>query len=174
MRTRQQARRAARWYHGFYQVAGILSGIVVAFVTVVIFYEVIKRYALNAPTSWTLDFTRFVYVYGGMGAIAYATYRRAHIRVDILYDRFPRPLRRALDAAGLVAFLGFLAVLVWQSLSALAASLAYDQHHSGDLDWPLASTLAAVPLIGVLIAVPLCRQLWQVASPAADREPDDA
>jgi TRAP-type mannitol/chloroaromatic compound transport system permease small subunit len=60
-------------------------------------YEVICRYALNAPTVWAYD---MAYMIGGsMMALGmgYVLQERGHVRVDVLYDLLPQRLRLLLD-----------------------------------------------------------------------------
>ena len=67
-------------------------------------YEVICRYALNAPTVWAYDMS---YMIGGsMMALGmgYVLQERGHVRVDILYDMLPMRMRRLLDLIFTVLF----------------------------------------------------------------------
>jgi TRAP-type mannitol/chloroaromatic compound transport system permease small subunit len=64
---------------------------------VTITYEVICRYALNAPTVWAYD---MAYMIGGsMMALGmgYVLQERGHVRVDVLYDMLPMRVRQLLD-----------------------------------------------------------------------------
>ena len=59
--------------------------------------EVLLRYFFNAPTIWAHETTIFLcgaaFLYGGL----YCTARDRHIRVVLIYDTLPPPLRRVLD-----------------------------------------------------------------------------
>lgn len=60
-------------------------------------YEVICRYVFNAPTVWAYDMT---YMIGGtMMALGmgFVLKEKGHVRVDILYDRFPAKVKSILD-----------------------------------------------------------------------------
>ena len=64
---------------------------------ITITYEVICRYALNAPTVWAYD---MAYMIGGsMMALGmgYVLQERGHVRVDVLYDMLPMRVRQLLD-----------------------------------------------------------------------------
>ena len=85
---------------------------------ITITYEVICRYALNAPTVWAYD---MAYMIGGsMMALGmgYVLQERGHVRVDILYDLLPQRMRLLLDLTFTVVFFfpitGFFAYLSWQ------------------------------------------------------------
>ena len=81
-------------------------------------YEVICRYALNAPTVWAFD---MAYMIGGsMMALGmgYVLQERGHVRVDVLYDLLPPRLRLLLDLIFTVVFFfpitAAFAYLSWQ------------------------------------------------------------
>ena len=79
---------------------------VVAFIMVIMFYEVVMRYAFKAPTLWVEELSRWlggiVFLLAGL----YAMQQRAHIRVVIIYDMVSRPVQRMFDviATGCVVF----------------------------------------------------------------------
>lgn len=57
-------------------------------------YEVVMRYAFNAPTKWAFDLS---YMIGGSYFLlgqAYALKMRRHVRIDIFYAFFPPEYRR--------------------------------------------------------------------------------
>lgn len=77
-------------------VASILM-FFVAFITAIMFYEVILRYFFAAPTLWVEELSRWlggiIFLLAGL----YAMQQRSHIRVLILYDAVSRPLQRVMD-----------------------------------------------------------------------------
>lgn len=86
-------------------------------------YEVVMRYAFNAPTKWVHETVVFLsataFVYGGL----YAAAIDKHIRVVIFYDRLSAGLKRVFDVAisltCLVASL-FFAWAAWLSVKRAA------------------------------------------------------
>jgi TRAP-type mannitol/chloroaromatic compound transport system permease small subunit len=56
-------------------------------------YEVVARYAFNAPTIWVFDTTYMLYGTLFMLGAAYALHKGAHIRTDFSGSTF-RPARR--------------------------------------------------------------------------------
>ena len=77
--------------------------------TVIILYEVVARYAFDAPTLWAHDTTIFLcgvaFAFSGLYALA----RDRHIRVVLLYDKVRGGARRALDVA--LSLIGLATVL---------------------------------------------------------------
>lgn len=55
----------------------------------VVIYEVIMRYAFNAPTTWGFEMTTFLYGIHYMLGLAYCDVLGGHVRVDIFTSRLP-------------------------------------------------------------------------------------
>jgi TRAP-type C4-dicarboxylate transport system permease small subunit len=82
----------------------------------------LSSYALAVSCSWTFG---------------YALFRKAHIRIDVLYIRLPRPVRFALDIASLLLFAVYMLMLSYFAYFVLSISI---QRHS------VANTPLATPL----------------------------
>jgi TRAP-type mannitol/chloroaromatic compound transport system permease small subunit len=67
-------------------------------------YEVIARYAFNAPTIWAYDVSYMLYGSHFMLGSAYCLYKKGHIRTDLFYDRFPVRWQGRVDAALYIFF----------------------------------------------------------------------
>jgi TRAP-type mannitol/chloroaromatic compound transport system permease small subunit len=71
---------------------------------VTIAYDVILRYVFRAPTVWQYDTS---YMLGGSVIIlgsAYVHLQRRHVRVDLIYNRFPPRVRLILDVVFTLLF----------------------------------------------------------------------
>lgn len=67
-------------------------------------YEVIARYAFNAPTIWAYDVTYMLYGSHFMLGAAYALYTGGHIRTDIFYGKWSPRTQGLVDAMLYVVF----------------------------------------------------------------------
>lgn len=96
-------------------------------------YEVIARYAFNAPTFWAYELSYMLYGSHFMLGATYCLYKGGHIRTDIFYDRFSTRWQGRIDAAlyivfffpGMILFLWFSgkeALHSWQMLEESVAS----------------------------------------------------
>lgn len=98
-------------------LAGQAVAVLVPGMVLVLGYEVLARYLLNAPTIWAHDLSVLFFAYAGLLAGAYAHAERRHITVDVIHARLGRRRRAALDAlTGLFVFLfaGLVFVYGWQ------------------------------------------------------------
>jgi TRAP-type mannitol/chloroaromatic compound transport system permease small subunit len=84
-------------------VGRIVSVVAVIFAAIIIF-DVVMRYAFNAPTRWAFDVTKQLYGFYFVMLGGYALRHQAHVRVDLVTERL-RPLaRRWVEVAGYVIF----------------------------------------------------------------------
>lgn len=76
-----------------------------------LFYEVVARYAFNAPTRWSYDLTYMFYGTLFVMGSAYALCKNRHIRIDVFYSRFS-PHWKAITDVCLYLVLFFPAMVV--------------------------------------------------------------
>ena len=75
--------------------------------------EVVMRYGLNSPTIWAQETMQYLsgvtYIFGG----AYALYAGAHVKVEVLAERFGPRTRAVFDLITFPSFLIFAGALLW-------------------------------------------------------------
>ena len=110
---RHAADRVVRAIDAVSTAAGWLAGWLIVPMTAAVTYEVIARYAFNAPTSWTYEVGYMLYGAQFMLAAAYTLRRGGHIRTDVLYERWSPTTRATIDAICYVLFFfpGMLCIL---------------------------------------------------------------
>jgi TRAP-type mannitol/chloroaromatic compound transport system permease small subunit len=138
------------------------SYLIFVFMTLMV-YEVIARYFFASPTIWVHEicgqiFAAYVALTGG-----WVLLEKGHVAVDIIYQRFPRPVRFFADI--LVSFVGFFmfGILFWQGYKFAWHALITNQHsHTifGPPMWPVKMMLPAGALFFLLqIAANLARTI---------------
>ena len=146
---------------------GALCGLCTVAVVVLTFGLVVLRYAFDtgsiATQELVLHLNAAAFLLGG----AYALVRDAHVRVDILQQRWSPRTQRNAELAGLaLLLLPFCAVLFWVSLDYVAASwsLREGSRESGGLPG-LYLVKSLIPAAAVLLALAgLARALRLLAS----------
>jgi TRAP-type mannitol/chloroaromatic compound transport system permease small subunit len=82
----------------------------------VVSYEVISRYAFNAPTIWSFDLTYMLYGTIFMLGAAYTLHKGAHIRTDFFFEKWSLRTQALIDSiAYIVFFFPSLIVFLWVS-----------------------------------------------------------
>ena len=67
------------------------------------------------PVAGTYEVVSFLGAIVTAGALGYTQKRKDHIVVDILSEKFPAPVKRALDRASYLLILVFFSIVSWQT-----------------------------------------------------------
>ena len=127
-----------------------IAGASLAAVALLVFVAVVLRDVaqMNLPDSF--DFSRYLQGIAIFWGLAVATYRNAHILVDVVYEVAREPARRAIDLFGTTVSTTFLTVFAFMLVSRLPSVIA-ERQVTSDLGlkvWPF----YAIAAIGVVAA----------------------
>ncbi len=86
------------------EIVGRIVAVVAILFAAIIIYDVVMRYAFNEPTRWAFDISKQLYGFYFVMLGGYALRHKAHVRVDILTERFSRGWQRIIDVLGYVIF----------------------------------------------------------------------
>ncbi|MBR0671384.1 TRAP transporter small permease [Neoroseomonas soli] len=89
------ARRLIGWARR--RAEEVLSALLVA-MFIAFILQIVTRYLLNAPLSWTAEFSTLAWVWGILWGAGLVLRDDEEIRFDILYGTMPGGLRRICDA----------------------------------------------------------------------------
>ncbi|TAK82288.1 MAG: TRAP transporter small permease subunit [Betaproteobacteria bacterium] len=157
---------------GLNRLVGVVLGFGVIFVTFSVLYEVFVRGALNTPTAWANETTVYVSAVIYLMAGGYALLHRAHVRIDLVYERFPRPARTWLDLLTFVFFVLYAGALVWVGWRMGWQSFQQGETTGSPWNPPIWPVKLAIPLAGLFLLLQglanLLRDLG-IASPASRR-----
>jgi TRAP-type mannitol/chloroaromatic compound transport system permease small subunit len=92
----------------------LMVGVTILAVSVITF-EVVMRYAFNAPTNWGHETMTLLFAIFYVAAGGYAHYYRAHVRVDVFYSTRSERTRAYLDLFTSGFFFLFTCVLLYTS-----------------------------------------------------------
>ena len=154
MQIRQVA-SAVRTIDRFAELCGVLIAWLMVPLMAAVVYEVVARYAFDAPTLWSFDVTYMLYGAMFMLGAAYALRIGAHIRTDFFWERWSLRTRGIIDAvAYIVFFFPGIALFLWvgwdEALYAYEIGELSEQTPWRPLLWPLK---ACVPLAAALLLV---------------------
>ena len=86
------------------EVVGRIVVILAVVFAGIIIFDVVMRYAFNAPTRWAFDVSRQLYGFYFIMLGGYALRHQSHVRVDLLIERFSPGLTRVVEVLGYVIF----------------------------------------------------------------------
>jgi len=128
--------------------------------------EVFSRYVLRSPTMWALDVTTMSYASLFMLGAALALLKGAHVRTDMLWERFSDRRKGMIDSlALLVFFLPTMAVLFYISIDDFIYSISIDERSSSGawtpILWPLRGVIPLTAFMLFLQGISeLMKSLW--------------
>ncbi len=156
--------RAIDW---FTEKCGIVAAcILVPILLVPNVYEVFSRYVLNDPTIWALDVTTYSFGALFMLAASFALLKGAHVRTDLLWDKFTDRTKGLIDScAYLLLFLPTMAVLGWSSWDDFLYSMSINEKSNSGawqlIIWPLRAVIpVSCGLLFLQGVSELMKSLW--------------
>ncbi|UOM35197.1 TRAP transporter small permease subunit [Acuticoccus sp. I52.16.1] len=138
-------------------------------------FNVIARYFFSYGLVALQELEWHLMAVGALFGITYALNRREEVRVDVLYARFPQPVKLAIDALGAL-LLGLVALKIAQlSVGFVTRSYALGEGSADPGGLPARYALKAmIPTAFVLLAIQaFARLVHDIAALAAPR-PDTA
>lgn len=108
-------------------VVGKFSQYLVFAMMGVLLFESISRTIFNQPHIWVVEVAQFTmaayYLLGG----GYSMILDGHVRMDLLYGRWPARTRAVMDAITAVVLVFYLVVLLYGAISSVEYALKYGQ-----------------------------------------------
>ena len=131
---------------------GAIAAALVIVLVVLMLYDVVLRYAFNAPTAWGNDLNTWLMGASFVLSIAYAMSTDSHVRVDLLYSAGNRHRIRIFDLIGLgLIVLPTVAFLTWGLLDHFLTAYRTGER-SGTGGWnPITWPFKFVLLVGFAI-----------------------
>ena len=128
--------------------------------------EVFARYVLRSPTVWALDVTTMSYATLFMLGAALALLRGAHVRTDMLWEKFSDRTKGMIDSlAALLLFLPTMAVLFYISIDDFMHAVSIDERSSSGawtpIIWPLRGVIPLTAFMLFLQGISeLLKSIW--------------
>lgn len=150
----------------FTEVTGYLFVIVIIPLILANVVEVFARYVLRSPTVWALDVTTMSYAALFMLGAALALLKGAHVRTDMLWERFSDRRKGMIDSVALlVFFLPTMAVLFFISIDDFFYSISIDERSSSGawtpILWPLRGVIPLTAFMLFLQGISeVMKSLW--------------
>ena len=141
----------------------LLCGVLGAFITLLMFTQVIMRYFGDEPLSWSEEVIRYSFMWCGFLGAALAQRGGWHVALELV-DSYPAPLRRLLRVLGPLVMIGFLALIAVSGWRLTALSWAVQ---SVALEWPMSFAYACIPASAVAMIAFSLEALLRGEAPAA-------
>lgn len=133
--------------------AGDMMSLLIVIIMLCTTIEVVLRYVFNSPTMWVWPVNRQIFGVYILFAGIYAMAKNAHIRIDVIYNRFTKRGRKIASLLALLSFVCFIVVLIWQSAWMGQNSFMMKETAHGAFRIPLYPLKLLIPIAAVLFLV---------------------
>ena len=113
-----------------------IAGLFLALITIIVFASAIGRYLLSMPIPDAFDVSRLMMGVAVLWGLASVGYRGSHIKVDLLAELLPSPVRRWVDIFAWSVLFLFTCLFAWMLMMQVQSYYASAQVTS-DLRMPL-------------------------------------
>jgi TRAP-type C4-dicarboxylate transport system permease small subunit len=120
-----------------------LAAALLGLMLIVMCWQVLTRYIVGAPSEWSEEASRYLYVYVVFLGTSAAISTRSHVSIAYFSDLLPPPARLAMSLAVDVLIVAFLVVMVWWGWKATLRNL----------DIPLSVTQVSYAWVYVIVPV---------------------
>jgi len=135
------------------RVFRIFLAALMALLVLSVTWQILSRYLLAEPSSWTEELARFLLVWIGVLGASYAYREKMHLGIDLLSQRLHGTRAFILEAfVNLVVMLFAIAVMIVGGIRLVLMTWELNQI-SPALGIPMAWVYAVVPLSGTLIVL---------------------
>ena len=138
-----------------------LIALAMAIMVVMVFGNVVLRYAFNSGITVSEELSRWLFVWVTFLGAVVGLKERAHLGSDMLVSRLGPRARRACLAVGQLLMLGATVVLLMGSWSQMVINLEVEAPVSG---WSMAFVYAAGVTFALSVIPILAWELWRTAS----------
>jgi TRAP-type mannitol/chloroaromatic compound transport system permease small subunit len=143
---------------------------------IVVFYEVVSRYFFGKPTIWAYDLSYMLYGALFMLGAAFALRRGAHIRTDMLWEKFSDTTKGKIDFYAYILFFfpGMILLFTtsiddaWQ---AFALGEVSEQTPWRPYLWPIKSVVPLTALLLLIQGVSEILKSWYMMRTGREFEP---
>ncbi|MBJ7536345.1 TRAP transporter small permease subunit [Marinomonas transparens] len=98
----------------------------------VVAFEVFSRYILNKPTIWAYDTSLFMFGYIAALGGAYAQQQRAHINVDILYNKVSARTKSIFNLFSFALAMLFMVIVCKMSIGKFEEALEFNYRRQSE------------------------------------------
>ncbi|MGL5614465.1 TRAP transporter small permease [Cetobacterium sp.] len=135
--------------NGLDKIIEIFCIVLMAFMTVLVTWQVITRYVFNNPSAVTEQLCQYLFIWLVLFGSAYIFGRREHMQITFIKEKLPSKLGKICDILQeIIIFIFTFGVLVIGGyLSVVKQMVQFD----AALQIPIGIVYAAIPLSGVFI-----------------------
>lgn len=142
------------------KVMRFLNAAVFAFLTLLVVWQVVSRYFLGDPSTWSEELSSYMFAWVTLLGSAYVFGQMGHMNIPILIDRVSAKTQKILMVIIQLLILVFaLVVLVYGGIQITSLTMG---QMSSSLGVPMGYFYASVPISGVFTAIYTVLNLYEI------------
>lgn len=147
-----------------------VCGALVLLIGAIVMYEIVARWAFNAPTTWVQECAVYLLIALAFFGLAPTDRAGEHIQIDVLTKRLSGRVRTRLQVltAGAVAI--FASIAVWGGWEMVAQSLKFGRRSLTLLAVPVWIPQLALPLGMTLLVIAMVWRVWRLLTRSEESE----
>ncbi|OHE23972.1 MAG: hypothetical protein A3K40_08085 [Syntrophobacterales bacterium RIFOXYC2_FULL_60_23] len=132
------------------KILEMICTVFVGAIVLVLFYAVIMRYGFHKPPAWSIEVSRFMFLWMVMFGAALVTREKSHIEIDFIVNYLPLKIRFFWINLLRLVMLSFCGVLIYYGIKILPI---VGQANTPTLEISIGWLYAAVPAGGFLMGI---------------------
>jgi len=142
------------------KIASTIAAVFMFAIMIIVFSDVIMRYAFNKPFSWAYDLISIYLMAGVFFLVLSEAYTdRAHVSVDILQQKFSPAMIRLSEIVTCIVGIIVFALIAWLGWLRTVDSFVSSDVMAGAIPWPMWPSVGLVPFGAGLITLRLAAHL---------------
>lgn len=119
-----------------------------ALLAICVIAQVIWRYALGTPLTWSEELARYLQIWMVMLGAAVMMRKGGHLAIDLVTASLPPKVKRVTDILVYIAIIVFFGIVVWQGIPVTMNAM---KQHSPAMQANMGYVYMALPVGGALI-----------------------
>jgi len=101
------------------KMINFLGAIFMSLLALTTFFQVINRFILRYPYSWTEELSRFLFIWVTLIGTVICVRDDTHIQIDLLYNKLAPKIQRIVSLIINIIFLTIAIIIFWQGIEIL-------------------------------------------------------
>ena len=133
------------------QLMKVFNAIVLGTLTLLVTWQVISRYLLSNPSTWSEELSSYLFAWATMFGAAYVFGKRDHMNIPILVEKFSKTTQKYLAILSESLILLFaVVILIYGGLQITSLTMGQD---SSSLPLAMGYFYAVIPLSGIFVTL---------------------
>lgn len=135
------------------RIGAVLAEIALMLLLLLVFHEVISRYLLDKPTTYSVELSEYLLIFVAFIAAGWVMLQDKHVRMQSFIGLMPARVRNIFLCITSAVVLLFCGILVWQGTKSAIMAFKGGYHSSSLLNTPMWIPYSIIPLGSFLLAL---------------------